>query len=884
MTIFQDSALVRDASLLTVFAKPGNLPTGDLEVDLLSEGWTLLDQDDFTDLAPTFFNNGYFENDGPLASAAEAFAAVKGSTLVLSFRMADSPTDVYNAAEDQEAYYDLLRPFIGEVSDYATDPANGITHVLITGGSAGAMAAEYLLSEEEEAAPQDRLFVGQNGLQVDVITFASPGLENQDSLTSAEVSALPNTTFLAIGHSGDTIWTKDASGLGGHTQTEPSITIDLPSATDGGLAPLEHRILYHENNIQTLTNSPLFDAVNATGLDPTTDAAAGDELDITIGNDWSTLTDTPINDTVDVIDLSASSNNKFVVTLDGDDTITGSAQIDYVDAGAGDDTLVGGQGDDSFLGGDGLDTIDYSQDGGAGSVTVTITSFDADGIGGTAVDSHGDTDSFASIDSINGTDGDDHFTLLNGDYTIEGGAGSDTVDLGSLSWTGNPILNVQIVPGTADYAITTTGGVVVLRDIEHLIGTSGEDAITGTEGDDVISGGDGRDWIGGNGGYDIIHGDGGPDIITGEGELYGDAGDDQITGAGTLYGGVGNDYLQSNASIAGIVMYGDEGDDTLIAGSGPDTLYGGEGNDELYVGGNGGVQYAYGGAGNDFIQLPSGGQNPQTLLQQDPDIYISSNTHFVFGEEGDDDYSVVWANSTPGTYDEPDAVHQHHVIEETDGMDSLTIRGHNFSNTYTLAELQAIVKLEKVGQDLVVSFTESQSTITIKGQYSGDPDKQVETIVLSPDVGSGLVINLTGEPPVPVDDELETNENTPIVFFSSSLTTNDTDPDGSALTVIGVSNFEGGTATLRPNGDIEFVPDTDFSGLASFDYTVKDADNMSAVATVTVNVIDAGDPPLQTMTTYQLSKIRFWLLPEVPFWVTTPTLKGCPSIFNLLIP
>jgi hypothetical protein len=94
------------------------------------------------------------------------------------------------------------------------------------------------------------------------------------------------------------------------------------------------------------------------------------------------------------------------------------------------------------------------------------------------------------------------------------------------------------------------------------------------------------------------------------------------------------------------------------------------------------------------------------------------------------------------------------------------------------------------------------------------------------------------QPPVANNDSgFVTAENTPLSIPASALLANDTDPNGSALSVTGVSNPTNGTVTYDANTQtVTFVPTTNYTGAASFGYTIANAAGLTASATVTLTV------------------------------------------------
>ena len=272
------------------------------------------------------------------------------------------------------------------------------------------------------------------------------------------------------------------------------------------------------------------------------------------------------------VDLSAITAGVFtsltsisVDTGDGDDTITGAADVSNVlSGGDGNDSITGGSAGDTLLGNDGQDTID----GGAGNDDINA----------------GDGD-----DLVMARDGDDTVTGDDGDDTIFGGAGNDSV-------------------------IANNGA-------DSLFGEAGDDTLNGDGGLDSIDGGDGNDLILAGADSDTVSGGLGNDTINGQAgndSIAGDAGDDSLLGASgkdTIDGGSGNDIVNGNSGDDSLL--GNAGNDTVFGGSGADSLFGDvqasgsslAGNDVVLgqsgndtISGGGGSDSLNGGAGDDVVQ------------------------------------------------------------------------------------------------------------------------------------------------------------------------------------------------------------------------------------------------------------------------------------------
>ncbi len=177
----------------------------------------------------------------------------------------------------------------------------------------------------------------------------------------------------------------------------------------------------------------------------------------------------------------------------------------------------------------------------------------------------------------------------------------------------------------------------------------------GTDALDVLNGSRGDDNIIGYKGDDVIYGHAGNDAIDG-----GDGND-------TIYGGSGYDVLQGNAGND--ILYGESGNDQIYGGQGSDYLNGGDGDD--YILGEGSGDTLEGGQGNDYLE---GGEGRDSYI-----FNLGDGADTVFDYEyyrGTADDSIVFGSGIT-----PD-----------------------------------MVRMERIGNDLVVQYSSSDSFI-VKDAY-----------------------------------------------------------------------------------------------------------------------------------------------------------------------
>lgn len=199
---------------------------------------------------------------------------------------------------------------------------------------------------------------------------------------------------------------------------------------------------------------------------------------------------------------------------------------------------------------------------------------------------------------------------------IDGGAGTDTVNIAAGTATFGPAANPTLVgieavsaaalltaidlnlsSQTEAFTITGGGGNDTIR------GGSGADAINGGNGNDLIIAfnGDGNDTVNGGAGVDTLDYSATTGALTinlalATGQVTGSlAGTDTVTAVENFIAGAANDTITGDAAANN--LNGGAGNDIIRGGTGNDALLGGLGNDQLF--GNAGIDALTGGAGSD---------------------------------------------------------------------------------------------------------------------------------------------------------------------------------------------------------------------------------------------------------------------------------------------
>ena len=96
----------------------------------------------------------------------------------------------------------------------------------------------------------------------------------------------------------------------------------------------------------------------------------------------------------------------------------------------------------------------------------------------------------------------------------------------------------------------------------------------------------------------------------------------------------------------------------------------------------------------------------------------------------------------------------------------------------------------------------------------------------------------TNTPPVAVNNAYTTQQGVSLTI--TDLLANDSDADGNTLAIASVSVPTSGTATVVNSTTVQYVPAAGFVGIATFNYTITDANGGVATAQVTVTVTSSG--------------------------------------------
>ncbi|HAB11838.1 MAG TPA: hypothetical protein DCE47_09125, partial [Planctomycetaceae bacterium] len=483
------------------------------------------------------------------------------------------------------------------------------------------------------AAAESLSLSGAGG--TDDVTVTESGLSSELGVVS--LSAAAGSSLTVVGTSGDETFSVSptAAGAGSYSEAGAGPDVDYSgfdnASTFDGNGGFDVIVVNGNDAADTVTST----ANSVTIKGGAVTLADLDRLELNTGggddNVDLDLQDASLQKVVnagagnDIVDASGAID-ATINGGDGDDNLVGSPVADLINGQGGDDTIGGGDGDDILFGGSGNDVL--SGDDGADQLSGQVGNDDLSGNAG--------------VDSLFGGDGSDEINWISGDGNdvVQGGdgadvldvdytAGADTIAINSVPASGTDFLRVQVgdgtdqvdVAGVEDLDVDLAGGAddITINDLSstemsliqvdlgaadgaadaaHLTGADGQnyslsaslDAVTGEVHVDGLASdvqldsaeaGDTLELTGGDRADSLTASSDLSGVITVE--LRGAGGDDVLTGGDDLEGGAGDDVLQ--AAYVSANVSGDDGEDTIVVGSGNITIDGGAGSDVVVIDG-----------------------------------------------------------------------------------------------------------------------------------------------------------------------------------------------------------------------------------------------------------------------------------------------------------
>ena len=137
-------------------------------------------------------------------------------------------------------------------------------------------------------------------------------------------------------------------------------------------------------------------------------------------------------------------------------------------------------------------------------------------------------------------------------------------------------------------------------------------------------------------------------------------------------------------------------------------------------------------------------------------------------------------------------------------------------------------------------------TFTYKA-FDGE-DESVETAQVT------ITVNPINDAPEAVNDEYTVEEDSTLDVTAPGLLTNDDDVEDDDLSATLVDGPDHGSLDLQADGSFIYTPEADYVGPDSFTYKVDDGELESDVATVSITVDPANDPPTAENDSYDVDE------------------------------
>jgi len=213
--------------------------------------------------------------------------------------------------------------------------------------------------------------------------------------------------------------------------------------------------------------------------------------------------------------------------------------------------------------------------------------------------------------------------------------------------------------------------------------------------------------------------------------------------------------------------------------------------------------------GSQYIELNN---DPKNDFDDAPNIWRDVNTN------SDGEYTLNFKYSARPGYD--DSVCRIEVVLDGEVIGTFSADGRNIN--------------APSWNDATINFSGSGSLDRLEFREAGT----------DVDYGRGMfvdAINLEETITTTSDQPFTIDEDQSFTVSSDVLLANDSDSDGGILSIVSVQDAQHGSVSLNGNGDIVYTPDADYSGIATFTYTLSDGQGGMDTATVTLNVTAIDD-------------------------------------------
>lgn len=224
---------------------------------------------------------------------------------------------------------------------------------------------------------------------------------------------------------------------------------------------------------------------------------------------------------------------------------------------------------------------------------------------------------------------------------------------------------------------------------------------------------------------------------------------------------------------------------------------------------------------------------------------VDSFTYTIEDLEGVTDTATVTVTVT-NVNDAPDAVDDTATVVENGGIIYIDVLANDGDVDLDSLTLDAVTQ----GTNGTVMLEAGNVSYTPDTGFSGT-DSFTYTIIDGNGGSDTATVNVTvtntNDAPVAVDD-------TATVLEDSNATTievldNDSDADGDTLTITAITQPANGVASITDSTNVTYLPDPDFFGTDSFNYTIADGNGNTDIGTVTVDVTNVNDVPvIETFT------------------------------------